>query len=726
MNIEILSGSNVVAAFVEQAQLAADTEKDALGFLPERAFKEAADQGKLLVAVVRQGGVAVYAGHLMHGGAFPQARIFQVYTQPQFRRNGIARRLVEAIIRKAEGMQFMSVLAQVADDLAANQFWESVGFEIIRTRPGGQTKRRIINVRIRELSTPHLFSIASVHKEQTVQDLRLVSRLYDVSPIYVLDLNVLFDLVKKRANAEEVGRIVHASFSNVIRLAITEEFVRELERTSQPAPTDPILELARNLPRLSAPPEEVLREIIATLGQQLFSFPISRGTLRIQDQSDLVHLATAIHHKASGFITNEKLILQGRSVLQTSYGLDVLGAVEFADTVEPPDPDQPLDISVSSTGGDLQGRPVQQHETNLIQAFLAQMRCPQQLVGDAVRIDPGRPNRKLVVASGATVVAFASWDIPSVVLSNVRGFLCANEDHWAAAMAVEFLLDSMSRAAQPGSPIQIGLRILPGHVTTRRIATAHGFRPSADQHVQSTQLQKIAVGTVLTASNWSSVRGRLKSGMNVGLPESAPVYQGPRQTVTIESPAGQTLALPLDEVETLLSPTIFLLPNRPGAIVPIRTVHAADLVGGSKQLRLLAGPEAVLLRERVYFSNPRTAGVLTNGTALIFYESARKGGSASAIAVARVVRVELMSKDGANHELLRRGVLDRKILRNICLADSVIATTIDNIMLFESPVRLERLRSIGAIDGANLVTARALRPDQMTQIVEEGMLRDAN
>jgi ribosomal protein S18 acetylase RimI-like enzyme/predicted nucleic acid-binding protein len=726
MNIEILAGSDSVAAFVDQAQLAADSEKDALGFLPERAFKEAADQGKLLVALVRQGDVAVYAGHLMHGGVFPQARIFQVYTAPQFRRNGIARRLVEAIVRKAESMQFMSVLAQVADDLEANRFWENVGFETIRTRPGGHTKRRKINVRIRELSTPHLFSIASAQKEQPAQDLRLVSRLYDVSPIYVLDLNVLFDLLKRRANAEEVGRIIHASFSNVIRLAITEEFVRELERTSQPAPTDPILELARRLPRLKAPPQEVLTEIISRLGRQLFPFAISSGNLRVQDQSDLVHLATAIHHKASGFITSEKIILKGRAVLQTSYGLDVLGAGEFADTVEPPDSNQPLDISVSSTGGDLQGRPTQQHETGLIAGFLTQMRCPQQLAGDAIRTDPGRPNRKLVVTSGGAVVAFASWDIPSSIHYYVRAFLCANEDHWAAGMAVEFLLDSISREAQAGAPIQIGLRILPGHVTTRRVATAHGFRPSADEHLQSTDLQKIALGIVVTANNWSSICGRLKSGMNIGLPAAAPVYQSPTQTVRIESPAGQTLGLPLNEVETLLSPTIFVLPGRPGAIVPIRRVHAADLVGGSKQLALLAAPEAVLLRERVYFSHPRTAGVLTSGTALLFYESARKGGRASVIAAARIVRTELMSKDRANHELLRRGVLDKKILKNICLADSVIATTIDNIMLFERPVGLERLRCLGAIDGANLVTARPLKPDQMIQIIEEGMLNDAN
>jgi hypothetical protein len=129
-----------------------------------------------------------------------------------------------------------------------------------------------------------------------------------------------------------------------------------------------------------------------------------------------------------------------------------------------------------------------------------------------------------------------------------------------------------------------------------------------------------------------------------------------------------------------------------------------------------------LLRERVYFSHPRTAGVFAKGIPILFYESGRKGGSASVTAAARVVRTELVSKDGANQELLRRGVLDRKILKKICLADTVAATTIDNIMIFGNPVRLERLRSLRAIDGANLVTARPLEAELLIRIIDEGMV----
>src|ERR1700688_4324514 len=209
--------------------------------------------------------------------------------------------------------------------------------------------------------------------------------------------------------------------------------------------------------------------------------------------------------------------------------------------------------------------------------------------------------------------------------------------------------------------------------------------------------------------------------MELHLPESIPDYQVANHTIAVRIASGSTINVPLQELETFLSPCVFFLPGRSGAIVPIRRIYAADLVGGSSQLSLLASPEAVLLRERVYFSSPRTATVLTNATPILFYESARTGGRARVTAAARIGRVEVVARDGANRELFRRGVLDGKALKKICLVDTVVATTIDNIVIFKKPVPLQRLRQLGAVDGANLVTARALTPDQLVKIVEEGM-----
>ncbi len=719
--VRILSTPDEVAPFADQVQAAADANRDALGFLPERVYKEAAEQGKLLIAAVQNDQGLVYAGHLLHGGVFPHAKVFQLFTAPQFRRQGIGRRLVEALVRRAESLQFISVVAQVADDLTANRFWERLSFEIVRTRLGGRTTGRHINVRIRELTTPTLFSLAAPLSRPSIQDLKLISRLFDVSPIYALDLNILYDLVKRRDNVNDVGRIIRASFNNLVRLAVTQEFISELERTSSPSPTDPILELALKLPRLPPPPPERLTQLTTELGSVIFGNDLSGHKLRMQDASDLVHLATAIHNGASGFITGEKAILRGRSTLQSRYSLDVIGASEFANVVEPLDLAAAPDIQAVASGQVLQGRPITQNDLPAIQAFLGRMRCPERLVQDILGSVPVRRYRKLAVIREGAVVAFGSWEMPSALRPQVHAFLCVDEDHSSVAIAADFLLDSISKESVFDHPTHLTLQLLPGHVATRRIALAQGFRPPANESDSSTKLQKISLRIGVTPTNWARVCHELKKGMGVELPASIPRYKSLEQMVSIIGPTGQLLNLPLWEIESLLSPAIFFLPDRAAVIVPIRKVHAANLIGGDKQLSILPSPEAVLLRERIYFSNPRTAGVLTKGTPILFYESSRKGGRASATAAARIVRAELVSKDGANQELLRRGVLDKKGLKNICLAQTVVATTIDNIMLFKNPVPFTRLRSLGAVDGANLVTARLLNSEQVIQIVEEGM-----
>lgn len=720
--VEMLSKPDDVSPFVDEVSRAADTDKGALGFLPERAYREAADLGKLLIAVVRDERGLVYAGHLLHGGVFPQAKIFQVFTAPQFRRKGIARQLIETIVRGAESLQFMSVSAKVADDLTANTVWEHLGFETVRVKRGGRSTGRQINVRVRELDTPRLFRLAVAPSNASPQDLKLSSRLFDLSPIYVLDLNILFDLVKRRANVDEVGRIVRASFNNIIRLYVTDEFIKELERTSTPTPSDPILELALTLPRLQTPPPEVVNKITSELGLVLFPNSVSKGTLRVQDQSDLVHLATAIHHKASGFVTSEKAILRARAILQTKYSLEVVGASEFADTVEPSDMGATPVVQALSEGHVLQGRPMISNDLSLVEEFLIRMRCPQQLVQEALKPDPGCQHRRIVVTSEGSIIAFGVWDIPSSVRFKVQTFVLVDEDHIAMTLAADFLFDSMSRESLHGFPIQLSLRVLPGHITTKRIAAAHGFCPDANELSNGSSFQKIALGCGVTAKNWTYVHQQLSKGMGVEFPTSIPNYESLAHPIAINDATGQATGISLERIEAVLSPGIFFLPGRTGAIVPIKKIYAVNLIGGAKQLSLLALPEAVLLRERVYFSDPRTAGVLTKGIPVLFYESGDKGGSSSVIATARIVRSEVMSKDGADHDSLRRGVLDRKSLKNICLSETVVATTIDNIMLFKSPVKLERLRAIGAIDRANLVTARSLSAAQMIQIIEEGLL----
>jgi hypothetical protein len=70
--------------------------------------------------------------------------------------------------------------------------------------------------------------------------------------------------------------------------------------------------------------------------------------------------------------------------------------------------------------------------------------------------------------------------------------------------------------------------------------------------------------------------------------------------------------------------------------------------------------------------------------------------------------------------LIESGVLDVDELSQMTAGEQVAATTVDNVLRLRTPVGLRRLRELGCIDGANLVTSRAISADQLQQIISEG------
>ena len=239
--------------------------------MPAPAYREAAHQGKLWVAVVKTDRGEEYAGHLFFGGGFPRLRIFQIFVKEAWRRYGIGSILLSRLIQEAESWNCMSISARVADDLTANAFWSRHRFEIVDTRPGGPTSNRHILVRQRRLNTPTLFDMLGSAKSPTDHDLRLAERLYEKSPLYAFDINVLLDLIKKRSRAAEVHRIISASFANSIRLFVAPEFIAELREAGKGKEDDPILEIAATLPQFPNLPDPELRRLTAELGDACLS-----------------------------------------------------------------------------------------------------------------------------------------------------------------------------------------------------------------------------------------------------------------------------------------------------------------------------------------------------------------------------------------------------------------------------------------------------------------------
>ena len=407
-----------VEAYIEAVQTTADLERQALGFMPAKAYRDAAHQEKLLVAVAKTDRGEEYAGHLFFGGVFPRLRIFQVVVKEAFRRQRIGSILLKRLIHEAESRSWMSVSARVADDLAANAFWRSHRFEVVDTKPGGSTSDRHILVRERRLNTPNLFDMLESAQSPTDHDLRLAERLYEKSPAYGIDINVLLDLIKKRSRAAEVQRIFSASFANSIRLLVAPEFIAELKEAGKERRDDPILEFAVTLPQFPSLPVPELRQLTAELAKLVFPARARHQSLRPRDISDLRHLATIAYNRAAGFITSDEKILRRQGVLWDKFRVNVVGVSEFAEWLVPQDWIDREHRAHSHLGGSsIEAIEVSEADRGQIEALFASMDVQMDEQRNALAEGHrSSPRRRLAVHGDAQTIAYA------VVASSTAGY----------------------------------------------------------------------------------------------------------------------------------------------------------------------------------------------------------------------------------------------------------------------------------------------------------------
>lgn len=716
MPIEIKDKPEDVVPFLRFVKAGADSAKEELGFLPEKVYDDLAVSGKLLVATVTANGQEIYGGHLMFGGVYPNAKVFQLFVALGCRGNGIARRLIGHLKERLTANQWLSIKASVADDLPANDVWAHMGFHIVRTRPGGSARKRRINVRVLELDTPSLLGPMRGLARQ--EGLRLAERLSH-RPIYVIDLNVLFDTIRKRPRSKSAAKVIRAGLSNSIRLMVAAEFTEELLRTSTDTSNDPVLAFASQLDSLSRPPDKVLRPLVNMLASVIFHERAARGTLTERDMSDLVHIATAIQHRAAGFVTSENAILRASGYLHDAHKIDVIGVEEFAQIV-----DVGVRLPRASTTNVASGtlHTCRNHESDLAHArtFLETMRAESAFIHEALACQ-GSSTQWLLVTGGSEPLAYAKWEVHGGLRRAADVYLCVDEGHHAAETIIDHLLDAIPRELSGIAPTLIRLHISSGQVMTRQAALSMGFLPPDGASNSTSKLQRLAVGRVISAENWTSVRQFLASVAALSLPAQIPTFVAGNPRILVNT-GQRDIEMTLAEIERALSPVLFLFRGRGGVIVPIQEQYARELLGSSPQLSMWAPPEAILRRERVYISAPSTLRRMTPGTPMLFYESLDGNGRGCVVALARITDSRAVSKMEALGKVKQRGVLDDRTLEQRSVGEEVTETSFDNIFLFKSPVALKRLRQLGCADGSNLISAKTISFDRLAQVVKEGRI----
>ncbi|MDP1867674.1 MAG: GNAT family N-acetyltransferase [Bradyrhizobium sp.] len=696
--------------FLDAIRAQADSEREALGFLPEPAYAEAARQRKIILLLSQNGDQISYAGHLLFGGIFPSMRVRQISVTARSRRSGQATTLLRALIAQGEKEGYLSIVANVATDLAgANAFYERNGFVSVRLKLGGKTRNRRINVRILQLQTPSLISLmVGPTRPKPIEIIQPKKRSPEI-PIYAIDLNVFYDAIRKRIRSDDAGAVFEAALNHQIRIAATQEFISELKRTSNSPNDDPVLSLAKRIPNLPIQDKATIEKIKPIIASLVFPERAAGGRLKLTDQSDISHLAHAVAAGVSGYITSDTKVLSARDALMTEFNLDVIGLSEFVDLLDLPDLDEPA-LPAKATKNFRIQRPSAEETIAFIES--KRLKVETFLIG-AKATDCVRSS-----VSDSDGIIGVSLLLPASALEQPsRSVVCVHQEHPFSSTVADFLLSEQIRQCTQNSACHLLMLDIPSHPITRRIAFNLGFQQQAGSAVA---LAKIALGQPVTSRTWDKARLSIERLAGLKLQVKCPTYDTPKTQITTS--IGDSIDVGLFELETLLSPTLFALPRRKAVLVPITRSFASDLLGTDLQYSFLEVPEAYFLTRRTYFNTTRATRSMIRGSAILFYESSRGGGRGAVVAVGRIIDVTSILVSSAPESLRRGAVVDD--LGTLTKSDRILATTFDNLVAFSRPVALTKLRQIGCVPKANFVSATPISAKHLTAIVEAGSIDD--
>jgi len=118
----------------------ADQHKKELGFVLRPALEKAITDQELLVAQVEDQVVGFVHYHHRRDG---QTTLYHIVVDTNFRSQGIGKALVDALTLEAKRHGKRQILLKCPVDLAANSFYQRIGFSLLRDEEGNRRRLRV-------------------------------------------------------------------------------------------------------------------------------------------------------------------------------------------------------------------------------------------------------------------------------------------------------------------------------------------------------------------------------------------------------------------------------------------------------------------------------------------------------------------------------------------------------------------------------------------------------
>lgn len=714
LKFELLEGFSSTSPWLEDVCKASDAHRNELGFLARSVFEQFARRDGLYVLLAHTDSGRAYAGHLLFDRRFPRAHVRQIFTVEAYRRHGVASQLLDHLRKTLTRSCFISIYARVAEDMTkANAFWQRQHFYIQRSEKGGATRNRQILVRCHELDSPQLFPVSGLSEDNP---LGLNESIAHELPMYLLDMNVLFDVQPRRLRRAEVVGLFQAERMNLCRLAISSEVRAELKRNLGARKTDPMEAYIDTFPCLPVNQEDETDSLISELMARVFPHAHKPHELTENERSDLRHVITAIRNDMAGLITNDSAILAVAHDIERDYGVQILSSSAFELEGSVAMSEEVFEFIEKKT---LRLLTVSPDDESSVRAMLSQK---MHLSGSAIAASwlpigvQSRIANRCAVWSDCSCIGYVTW--PALTKSDSMTIVRAavDESHPDALEAARIIVLHLVDRLRSSGPCQIRMELLPNQSCIREVGASVGFVGSS----KGNYLIKSILGMVLMPSNWSVAQAALAEKGGPGLPSKAPVYSGPDQQIVVHTPDGNRVHVSLDRLESLLAPTLFCLPGRPAILSPLRREYAEPLLGHSLQGSLLPQTSVSIYADRLYLSQPSSLKHFRRGTLMFFYESGKHGGRSQIVALARVREAHLKSCDALGVSDLRQSVLTAKSLADIGKSPMKTVVVFDNIFPLPNPIDLKVLQRLGCGSPNDVITTRPISDEHAQIFLSEG------
>ena len=275
----------------------ADRNSKYLGLFPRSCFAREAEKKRILVAEFHD----KLAGYVLYRTTKDRAVIQQLCVHESFRRQGVARSLVDDLVKRTKHLYGIA-LHCAREFKEAQKAWQKLGFFAIDEKRGRGKNSRVLTRYWYDHRHDDLW--AESRKQES-----------DHKFVVVIDANVAFDLQDpKRELASQSAVLLDGWLQEVASLWVTDELFNEVDRCPDRSIRQARKNFLRTLSKLDddrASTAQVLEHLLSHIG--------SSG--RASDISDLKHLAIAISAGAHAFVTHDRKLLQHANFVSDRYGL---------------------------------------------------------------------------------------------------------------------------------------------------------------------------------------------------------------------------------------------------------------------------------------------------------------------------------------------------------------------------------------------------------------------